>query len=222
MTNEHSHPVPSYIRDDSICESSLNPNKSSGDIVELKPCPSCGGAAHTTPGIVSAGLAALVMCSENDCATVGGATLTDATARWNTRTPDPESAAEIERLRREVEDLQRALLFWMPGVDLRLDEATRECAAQDAALLVGYSGTTDGPCWGDGMLDRALTAESAVAAAMEVLKPFAACVFNDNGDMSVTASRASYDDFVRAYFTTRASAIRAAGSKKTAESGHSA
>jgi hypothetical protein len=30
----HSHPAPSSIRDDSICEPSLPPNKSSGDIVE--------------------------------------------------------------------------------------------------------------------------------------------------------------------------------------------
>lgn len=76
-------------------------------------------------------------------------------------------AAEIERLRREVENLQRALLFWMPGADLRLDGATFERVEEDAGLLAGYTGGFDGTCWGDEMLDRALTAESAVAGAWE-------------------------------------------------------
>jgi hypothetical protein len=92
------------------------------------------------------------------------------------------SEAEVERDRQNgfVQRLQTALAFWMPGVDLRLDEATRELAADDACLLAGGIGARDIPCWGEGMLERALAAESraekaesALAEAVEVMRPFA-------------------------------------------------
>lgn len=156
------------LRVEQSSEPSLHPNKSSGDIVELKPCPFCGRPPVARR--LSSGSYQIECDNDEDCsvcADVRGNDAEEAKLRWNTRTPDPESAAEIERLRREVEGLQRALILWMPSVDLRLDEPTRELSAQDAGLLVGYSGPTDGPCWGDAMLDRALTAESAVAAAWE-------------------------------------------------------
>lgn len=60
---------------------------------ELKTCPFCGGPAHTTKSIASAKLAALVMCTDNDCATMSGETLLEAVARWNTRAPTNESPA---------------------------------------------------------------------------------------------------------------------------------
>lgn len=72
----------------------------------LEPCPFCGGPAHSTPAVAQANLAALVMCTENDCATVSGPTLFDAIKRWNTRpaaTLISELQAETERLGREVE-----------------------------------------------------------------------------------------------------------------------
>src|SRR5687768_2730950 len=50
----------------------------------------------------------------------------------------------------------------MPGVDVRLDEPTRELASKDALLLAGYDGPIDGACWGDGVLARAETAEQRV------------------------------------------------------------
>lgn len=66
-----------------------------------------------------------------------------------------------------IERIQRALMFWMPSIDMRLDPATRDLAAQDAHLLAGYTGTTDEPCWGDGILERTLAAESSLNAAVE-------------------------------------------------------
>lgn len=114
---------PSSIRDDSICESSLPPNKSSGDIGELKPCPWCGSTASRVR-IMSRDA---IQCDGENCGVIKR-----TPDEWNTRTPDPESAAEIERLRREVEE-------------------TRSACAQTS----------------NSYLNRALTAESAVAAAYE-------------------------------------------------------
>lgn len=142
-------------------------------------------------------------------------------------------AAEIERLRREVENLQRALLFWMPGVDLRLDEATRELAAKDAALLAGYTGPTDGPCWGDGMLDRAISAEFAAAKGRGEPKPYGYVVpyfgthlffLPKEKDVAGFYGRAGAE-VVTVYAADKIEQerprLRAAVSKKTAESGHS-
>jgi hypothetical protein len=36
------------------------------------------------------------------------------------------------------------------------------------------------------------------------LKPFSDAVYDDNGDMTVSAGEVKYDDFVRAYFALRA------------------
>jgi hypothetical protein len=72
-------------------------------------------------------------------------------------------AAALEAKDAEIARLQCALSFWMPGVDLRLDDATRELAASDAELLSGYSGPIDPACWGDGILERAITAESRIS-----------------------------------------------------------
>lgn len=44
---------------------------------------------------------------------------------------------------------------------------------------------------------------SMVVVASEALCPFAAAVFNDNGDMAVDLSPASADDYIRAYFADR-------------------
>ena len=64
-----------------------------------------------------------------------------------------EAATIISELQAENERLQRALMFWMPGVDLRLDEATREQCANDAGLLAGYSGPLAGRRWGNEIID---------------------------------------------------------------------
>lgn len=42
-----------------------------------------------------------------------------------------------------------------------------------------------------------------IATLRKALKPFAGCVFNDNGDMTVDRSSIDHDDFVRAYITLR-------------------
>lgn len=105
-------------------------------------------------------------------------------------------AAEIERLRRELADAQQ------------------ECAEWDASDLKQSLKLTN-------MEIRALTAESAVAAAYENAAKIAERVgnFGDYKREELTP------DFGQPRFdmmTDIASAIRAAVSKKTAESGHSA
>jgi hypothetical protein len=99
-----------------------------------------------------------------------------------------EAEAERDRQTGFVQRLQTALAFWMPGVDLRLDEATRELAADDACLLAGGIGARDIPCWGEGMLERALAAEASLAEAMKVIEPFARIplAFTDDIDDSAT------------------------------------
>lgn len=167
---------PSSIRDDSICESSLPPNKSSGDIGELKPCPWCGSTASRVR-IMSRDA---IQCDGENCGVIKR-----TPDEWNTRTPDPESAAEIERLRREVEE-------------------TRSACAQTS----------------NSYLNRALTAESAVAAAYEN----AAKIAEQVGNFGDYKREELTPDFGQPRFdmmTAIASAIRAAVSKKTAESGHS-
>lgn len=184
MTNEHSHPAPSSIRDDSICEPSLNPNKSSGDIVERLPrvsrlltrAPGCAGT-------------------------------TDAARAWMV-----DAAAEIERLRREVEELRE----WKSSV-------LSKCKSSDCWDALRWGGDKEG--WGFvhyfiGYLNtRALTAESAVAAAREDEREGCALVA-ENAYTGRTKTGTHPLQIARA-IRARASAIRAAGADKTAESGHS-
>lgn len=61
---------------------------------ELKPCPFCGGKAHYTKEIASAGLAAVVTCSDNDCCTNHAETLQKAIDLWNTRPAAPVEGLE--------------------------------------------------------------------------------------------------------------------------------
>ena len=46
--------------------------------------------------------------------------------------------------------------------------------------------------------------DAEIARLRAALRPFAACVYNDNGDMTVSASRAGYGDFCEAYLVYRA------------------
>jgi len=46
-------------------------------------------------------------------------------------------------------------------------------------------------------------AAAEIEALRAALKPFAVAVYNDNGDMTVSAGAAKYDDYVRAYFAYR-------------------
>src|SRR5687768_7424471 len=78
---------------------------------------------------------------------------------------DKELAAfreENDHLTQFVHELQCALMFWMPVLDVRLDEPARELASKDALLLAGYDGPIDGACWGDEVLARAETSERRV------------------------------------------------------------
>lgn len=204
---------PSSIRDDSICKSSLPPNKSSGDIGELKPCPFCGGMPDASSRMdEDIWTHNIVEWKGVHCSECGfgfewppGAD-PNAIVQWNTRTPDPESAAEIERLRREVEELRE----WKSSV-------LGKCKKSDRWNALHWGGDKEG--WGFvhyfiGYLNtRALTAESAVAAAYENAAKIAEAMpwFVKTSRKHVRGIKGS----------DVASAIRAAVSKKTAESGHS-
>ena len=55
-----------------------------------------------------------------------------------------------------------------------------------------------------GLASEITRLRSQLERAKATLKPFADCVFNDNGDMTVTMSNVGYSDFCRAYWTERA------------------
>lgn len=46
---------------------------------------------------------------------------------------------------------------------------------------------------------RAEAAEAQLASARKALEPFANCVFNDNGDVTVSTSNLQIDDYYKAY-----------------------
>lgn len=46
---------------------------------------------------------------------------------------------------------------------------------------------------------RAKTAEAQLSLARKALEPFANCVFNDNGDVTVSTSNLQIDDYYKAY-----------------------
>lgn len=237
--------APSSIRDDSICESSLNPNKSSGDIGELKPCPFCGGPA----GFIGEPAKGYNVRCRHCLATSGwGDYGYQVSGKWNSRlselpggkreqnyearhpgeeqmvlhplsdirdlddvvrelgieasdetpaeavralkaeiealsVPDPESATEIERLRREVEEQKSWVQAWF-------DQARKA-------------------------VDEKRTAESAVAAARSAMSKFLTA-WNSLPEGNYTPSR--IDKWLNSdAMKEGVSAIRAAGEKKTAE-----
>ena len=52
----------------------------------------------------------------------------------------------------------------------------------------------------DTLPDDCREAADEIERLRKALEPFANSVFNDNGDITVDRSFATYDDFVRAYF----------------------
>lgn len=183
--------------DDSICESSLNPNKSSGDI--------------------------------------GERLRKFASARWAIQYEHDEwledAAAEIERLRREVRDANRHwnercvelsvnAHGWMKAHDQLLGFIQSRPELLKVMMTekpeIKYPSPADVP----ELVQRALSAESAVAAAWEE----AAKIAEQVGNFGDYKREELTPDFGQPRFdmmTAIASAIRAAVSKKTAESGHS-
>lgn len=201
--------------DDSICESSLNPNKSSGDIGELRPCPFCGrgyvgcynniarieSESNTKRWVLECSSCAVTFHAENN------ESQEEVLAWWNTRAPDPESAAEIERLRREVGDLRESSA---------IHESYCEKAMQSYELAAGVCSQQ-----ADVIAQLKLTAESAVAAAWEEAAKIAA------GHADAILKRAQIhptEGFINGMLGANASlvrsvasAIRTAVSKKTTE-----
>lgn len=164
MTKEHLETGPSSIRDDSICEPSLNPNKSSGDI----------GERTWTPEQFLEYLEAFV--GEFECNQIK--------TMMSERGLAIVSAAEIERLRRI--------------------EAAHQQQIIDAGEIMKH--------W----QSRALTAESALAGAWEEAAKIA-----ERDTRSELAKKYGHEPVWFIHGKAIASAIRAAVSKNTAESGHS-
>jgi hypothetical protein len=105
----------------------------------------------------------------------------------------------VERLRHRMigHDICQEAATLIESLSKALSEAEAE-AAHTLSVLAERTSESDV------FYSKLQSAESRLAEAMKVIEPFAACVFNDNGDMSVTASRAKYDDFVGAYLVFRA------------------
>lgn len=76
---------------------------------------------------------------------------------------------EIQALRQQVEKLQAALAFWMPGVSEGIEIELDGRAGDDAYLLSGFDGEVPSVSWGDKTLARAEAAESELANAQTVL-----------------------------------------------------
>lgn len=136
-----------------------------------------------------------------------GPTAQDKADIW--RRKAEELATKLDAAESSLSRTQAALLFWMPGVDSRLGEVTRERAAQDATLLAGYTGPVDGPCWGNETLDSLSRIKSetveACAKVAENYRPF--------GKMQHHGTRRGIASAIRSLSTD--------DSEKTAESKHS-
>lgn len=225
-------------------ESSLPPNKSSGDIGELKPCPWCGSTASRVR-IMSRDA---IQCDGENCGVIKR-----TPDEWNTRAPDPESAAEIERLRREIGEAKAQVAFLIdrieysdsygvPGSDFKcchlcngggapgvIFEHDSHCPVLRCEPIAAMWWEERDEEWKSLELEakasenRALTAESSVAAAWEEAAKVAderasrekrfqvACI--NNGDHARAGEHAQ----ARVACDAIASAIRAAVSKKTGE-----
>ena len=60
-------------------------------------------------------------------------------------------------------------------------------------------------------------ARKALEKAHTAIQPFADAVYNDNGDMTVNMSFATYDDFVRAYFVSKKISASLSSAGRTGE-----
>jgi hypothetical protein len=202
---------PSPIRDDSICESSLPPNKSSGDIVERTVFdPFLNKDVQVSDRLVDR-LRGRYAC---------GPTMPNGEPEfgWREFQTSPiqhEAAAEIERLRRELDAANsnhRSMAHQLAETGIRLEAIKRERDELYQANIEWARGNLVNAREKIAMECHALTAESAVAAAWEEAAKIAETFFfNDIGKLQVGPS---IQDGI-------ASAIRAAGETKTAESGHS-
>ena len=250
MTN--SDPAPSSIRDDSICEPSLPPNKSSGDIGER---------------LVSR--ADFFLAEEAMIASDLGVDVEKAGVVSSYRNSDAlldkEAAAEIERRDRLISAHQQQIIdgsAMLAAKDAEIERLRLGYRAIMEGLIAGRVGGDD-VVWYDNietlfdfcdvmingneprqfhelksLEDRALTAESAAAAAMERER--------DSFQKYIDANEAHIEAVkllsrvhklgqtagwrrmptgmlfsATELATDIASAIRAAGETKTAESGHS-
>ena len=125
-------------------ESSLPPNKSSGDIGELKPCPFCQSEGQT----LLRGFRYADECPDRKelavmCPTCEARAPLKA---WNTRTPDPESAvaAAWEEAARVAKDRWRE---WRSSYEDDLDgmdaceDISKAISARASAIRAAHMGT---------------------------------------------------------------------------------
>lgn len=108
---------------------------------ELKPCPFCGGKAHYTKEIASAGLAAVVTCSDNDCCTNHAETLQKAIDLWNTRPAAPVEGLEtkgweVKRYNNGGRWLGTALYIVKPSISSAAPTYVEELVARSQAEAI--------------------------------------------------------------------------------------
>lgn len=90
------------------------------------------------------------------------------------------------------DDVGRDLLAHVTTLESELEEARTDREAGRKVYLTLQQSMA--------VLTGKLTASQAeVERLREALRPFAACVFDDNGDFRVDASFADYDEFIAAY-----------------------
>ena len=150
---------------------------------ELKPCPFCGGKAHYTKEIASAGLAAVVTCSDNDCCTNHAETLQKAIDLWNTR-----PAAPVEGLETVKQELLGSVKFFddfPPSIqnmaNIRVVEAAHKYVEKAEAIIAAKERERNDSCkaWRDAfdsMHRRAMDAEADNAALTARVKELEADV----------------------------------------------
>jgi len=167
----------------------------------LKPCPFCGSAK-----VDAEGWSSLEQYRGTDqwrsgpaCDDCSGSA--DSVEQWNTRAPDPEAAAEMVRLREEVE-FQIARVADKDAELAFADQVIHEFnsgAELQAALKLNNE-----------LLDRALTAERLLSEAWEKAAGIAD-LYADNPVKCLAYSRADYENGACDNAIAIAAAIRSRG-----------
>jgi len=105
------------------------------------------------------------------------------------------AATRVKKL--DPEAVMIALDAW--HLDKRRTYASTPRSSMEAAISA-YLSAIDPAAGGYSILS---TDKTRMGKLQEALRPFAACVFNDNGDMTVSVT-AKREDYIAAYFALRA------------------
>ena len=117
-----------------------------------------------------------------------------------------ENEALHKQLNEVIEDRRRCIIYW----GLRTEQAEKRIGELETKNADLAKRTIEATSWANRTGDKiaAVRTENealrkALEATEEALTPFAAAVFNDNGDMTVSPCHDSYNSFIAAYFAHR-------------------